>query len=190
MIDIIETLFNPNLTIESNRIKLRIVTPSDIDQLKTLAFESKIWKYFTTEINSERDLSEYIKNILNDFYNKKNVPFVIIDKKHDKIVGMSSFGNVSVLDSRVEIGWSWIGLDFQGTGVNSEYKRLLLSFAFDKLKFIRVEFKTDVLNVKARRALEKIGAVEEGVLRSHTQMHHNRRRDTIYYSILQEEWNH
>jgi len=103
---------------------------------------------------------------------------------------MSSFGNVSVLDSRVEIGWSWIGLDFQGTGVNSEYKRLLLSFAFDKLKFIRVEFKTDVLNVKARRALEKIGAVEEGVLRSHTQMHHNRRRDTIYYSILQEEWNH
>ena len=81
-----------------------------------------------------------------------------------------------------------MGKEFQGTGINKECKFLLLQYAFEHLKFERVEFKTDVLNKASRRALEKIGAKEEGILRSHTLMHDGRRRDTIYYGILINEW--
>ena len=185
----IERLFNPNLILENGKIKLRIVSLDDISELKKIAFEPKIWEYYVVEMTSENDLLEYVENKLEEFHGRKNVPFVIIDKKTNNIAGMSSFLNISIFDSRIEIGWSWLGKKFQGVGINGSYKKRMLSFAFDELGFIRVEFKTDVLNLKARRALEKIGAIEEGILRSHRQMPHNRRRDTIYYSILQNEWN-
>ncbi|PZR04404.1 MAG: GNAT family N-acetyltransferase, partial [Flavobacterium psychrophilum] len=120
---------------------------------------------------------------------RKILPFVIIDKRKDNtLVGMSSYTNISYADKRIEIGWSWLGVRYQGTGINGIYKRVLVKYAFEKLGFVRVEFKTDVLNKQARKALLKIGAVEEGILRSHTQMHSNRRRDTIYYGIIKDEW--
>jgi RimJ/RimL family protein N-acetyltransferase len=183
-------LFDKDITIENEVIKLRLVTKEDIYDLKKIAFDKEIWKFYTLEINNENDLDNYLNSLLKDFSEKRNIPFVIISKKdNNKIVGMSSFGNIAIPDSRIEIGWSWLGTDFQGKGINGEYKNLLLDFTFNNLKLTRVEFKTDVFNLKARRGLVKIGAIEEGVLRSHTQMHSNRRRDTIYYSILKEEWN-
>ena len=105
------------------------------------------------------------------------------------MIGSTSFGNFSFKDRRVEIGWTWIAKEYQGSGVNNEIKYLMLKYAFETLNFERVEVKTDVLNVKARRALSRIGFKEEGVLRSHTVMTHGRRRDTLYYSILKSEWN-
>jgi RimJ/RimL family protein N-acetyltransferase len=104
------------------------------------------------------------------------------------VVGSTAFGNFSPKDNRIEIGWSWIETLSQGTGINKNAKFHLLNFAFDYLNMERVEFKTDVLNVRARAGLIKIGAMEEGVLRSHTLMPDNRRRDTVYYSVLKEEW--
>jgi RimJ/RimL family protein N-acetyltransferase len=184
----IKILFNPKLIIENENVSLRIVSMDDIPFLKKIAIDKSIWTYFTDEINSLQDLEIYVKNLLIQFADYKNVPFIIYDKKKQQIVGMSSFGNISEKDQRIEIGWSWIAPVAQGSGINKEYKDLLINFAFKELGFVRLEFKTDVLNSKARRALEKIGAIEEGVLRSHTLMHHNRRRDTIYYSILQDEW--
>ncbi|MFK7000955.1 GNAT family protein [Flavobacterium oreochromis] len=188
MVSAIEALFNPDFIIENELIKLRIVSPGDLSQLEEIASDPSIWKYYTVELYTEEDLKLYVQKCLADFSTKSLVPFVIIDKQINKIVGMSAYGNISVPDRRIEIGWSWIGSSFQGTGVNGSYKKLLLKFAFEHLDFLRVEFKTDVLNGKARKALLKIGATEEGILRSHTLMHHDRRRDTIYYSILKEEW--
>ncbi|MFK7059262.1 GNAT family protein [Flavobacterium oreochromis] len=188
MVSAIEALFNPDFIIENELIKLRIVSPGDLSQLNEIASDPSIWKYYTVELYTEEDLKLYVQKCLADFSTKSLVPFVIIDKQINKIVGMSAYGNISVPDRRIEIGWSWIGSSFQGTGVNGSYKKLLLKFAFEHLDFLRVEFKTDVLNGKARKALLKIGATEEGILRSHTLMHHDRRRDTIYYSILKEEW--
>jgi RimJ/RimL family protein N-acetyltransferase len=104
------------------------------------------------------------------------------------VIGSTSFGNIDLLHGRLEIGWTWLGRQFQGVGINREVKFLLLRFAFEALEIKRVEFKTDVLNQQSRRALKNIGATEEGVLRSHMIMPHNRRRDTIYYSILADEW--
>jgi N-acetyltransferase len=184
-----EALFNPALVLENARIKLRIVQKADIEELETIAYEPSIWSYFTSEIANKQELTDYVNGSLSEYAKKQKVPFVIIDKKANKIIGMSSYGNISLPDRRIEIGWSWLSPLAQGTGANQSYKYLLLEFAFDALQLARVEFKTDVLNAKARKALLKIGATEEGVLRSHTLMPKNRRRDTIYYSILNNEWN-
>jgi RimJ/RimL family protein N-acetyltransferase len=98
------------------------------------------------------------------------------------------YGNLSEPDRRLEIGWSWLGSDFRGRGINRWVKFLLLEHAFEDLGAERVEFKTDVLNLQARAGLRNIGAVEEGVLRSFNPMPDGRRRDAIYYSILRAEW--
>ena len=103
-------------------------------------------------------------------------------------MGSTSFGNISLRDKRAEIGWTWIGQNYQGKGINSEIKYLMIKYLFETLDFERVELKTDVLNIKARKALLRIGLKEEGVLRSHTLMTHGRRRDTVYYSLLKSEW--
>lgn len=182
-------LFDKDLVLEQGNTQVRILRPDDIEELKHIACDLSIWKYFTLEISNQEELQNYVDDMIRDFEAKKIVPFVIIDKKENKIVGMSAFGNISIKDKRLEIGWSWLSPSSQGTGINKRYKDLLVGFVFKELDFIRVEFKTDVLNIKARRALVKIGATEEGVLRSHTLMHHDRRRDTIYYSILKDEWN-
>lgn len=183
-----ERLFDPFQLLESNRINLRPIQKSDFEQLKVIAYDPLIWKHFTVEILSDLELKRYIDDAVHDFEKKQRVTFLIFDKIRERAVGMSSLGNISVVDRRIEIGWSWLGSEFQGVGINQEYKNLLLGFVFDELGFLRVEFKTDVLNTKARKALMKIGGVEEGVLRSHTLMPHGRRRNTIYYSILQNEW--
>jgi RimJ/RimL family protein N-acetyltransferase len=183
-----ERLFDPLQILESDRISLRHIQKSDFELLKAIAYDPSIWKHFTVEILSDQELQRYIDDAVHDFEKKQRVTFLIFDKVRDCAVGMSSLGNISVVDRRIEIGWSWLGSDFQGVGINQEYKNLLLRFVFDELGFLRVEFKTDILNTKARKALTKIGGVEEGVLRSHTQMPHGRRRNTIYYSILQDEW--
>ena len=105
----------------------------------------------------------------------------MIETADGDIAGSTAFGYWSANDRRVEIGGSWLGREYQGTGINREAKFLLLSYAFDVLGMARVEFKTDVLN-------QNIGATEEGVLRSHTLTPGGRRRDTIYYSMLEDEW--
>ena len=97
-------------------------------------------------------------------------------------------GNISYHDLRLEIGWSWLGTDFRSTGLNRHAKYSMMKYAFDELTFERVEFKTDVMNVRARKGLENVGGKEEGILRSHMTMWNNRRRTSIYYSVLREEW--
>ena len=133
-------------------------------------------------------LYKWIEAGINDINNKKRLAFTVIDKQSNQIVGSTSIGNISPHDRRVEIGWTWLGREFQGRGINDQAKYLLIKYCFEELDCERVEFKTDILNEPAKRALKRIGAVEEGVLRSHTLMTNNRRRDTIYYSILKHEW--
>jgi N-acetyltransferase len=96
--------------------------------------------------------------------------------------------NISLHDLRLEIGGSWLGKKFRSTNINRHSKYALTKYTFDELNFARVEFKTDVLNTRARKGLEKIGGKEEGVFRSHMTMWNNRRRDSVYYSVLKNEW--
>lgn len=116
------------------------------------------------------------------------VPFAVVSKAVGRTVGSTRYANIDRANRRLEIGWTWYGRDFQRTAVNTETKYLLLSHAFETLECIRVEFKTDVLNERSRRALLRIGATEEGVFRRHMILPDGRVRDTVYFSIIDTRW--
>ena len=176
------------LILQTDEVILRPMISDDFNSFENLTKDKSMWIYFTSDLSDRADLHYWIDTALSDMENKTRLAFTIIEKSSDSPVGSTSFGNISFRDRRIEIGWTWISREFQGKGVNSQIKYLMLKYAFEKLDIERVEIKTDVLNIPARKALLRIGAKEEGVLRSHTLMTHGRRRDTIYYSILRSEW--
>lgn len=180
--------FPAKLSLDSELVQLRILRQEDVEQLKPLTASGTSWKYFTKLLDDEQSYNAWMKEALQDYGSQRRVPFVIIDKKQNTLAGSTSYGNISFFDKRLEIGWSWLGDAFKGTGVNTHAKFLLMQYAFETLGFERVEIKTDNLNERAKAALLKVGAKPEGVLRSHMQMPNNRRRDSIYFSVLKEEW--
>ena len=182
------SLFDPDIKLETSLVQLRIINSSDAEAFRRIMFEKETWEFYTEQYSDEFGLQEFVGQAIADFQSKTRCPFAVIERKKRQVIGSTSFGNISSRDKRIEIGWTWLCKDSRGRGANRHAKFLLLEYAFEVLQYQRVEFKTDVLNQAARKALLKIGAVEEGILRSHTQMHSNRRRDTIYYSILRDEW--
>jgi RimJ/RimL family protein N-acetyltransferase len=183
-----EQLFARDLILESEDVILRAVKPNDFEAYRNLVFDKRIWKYFTSELSTDNDLENWLMDCISDRDAGVRAAFSIINKKTEEITGSSSFGNISFRDGRLEIGWSWINPKFQKTGMNRNAKFLLMDFAFETLNMVRVEFKTDILNEQARKGLLGINCTEEGVLRSHTLMPKGRRRDTIFYSVLKDEW--
>lgn len=177
-----------HLSLESELVLLKPLSKEDIYSFEKLVHEKSLWDYFTMELDNPGELGKWIQIALENRTENIRIPFTIMDKSNNRIAGSSSYGSISFFDKRIEIGWSWLGKEFQGTGINFHAKFLLLSYAFDILDFERVEIKTDHLNERAKQALRKIGAQEEGVLRSHMQMPNNRRRDSVYFSILKNEW--
>lgn len=173
--------------LENEHVQLRLLR-SDDDGLLPLALEPETWKHTVTKIASAIEYYNWLNQCISEHEQQTRFPFVIIDKQTGALAGSTSYGNISPVDKRLEIGWTWLGKPFRGTGLNRHCKFLLLSYAFEVLHFERVELKTDVLNIRSRKAMLKIGATEEGILRSHSLMHDGRRRDTIYYSILRSEW--
>lgn len=177
-----------DIVLQNEQILLRPMRYEDLVHLWSLANDSQMWIYFSKDLSKYENLKDWVEISLCQIKNMERLAFTIIDKLQKQIIGSTSFGNLSIIDKRIEIGWTWIGTAFQGTEANKQIKYLMLKYCFEENDFERVEFKTDVLNIKARKALLKIGMVEEGILRSHTLMSHNRRRDTIYYSVLRSEW--
>jgi RimJ/RimL family protein N-acetyltransferase len=180
--------FPASFELETPRVRLRLLQPEDYDILLSLAQSKDIWKYFTKELSDPQEMRAWIAELLKEREEGKRMPFVIIDKDTGEVCGSTSYLNISFYDKRLEIGSSWLGQSFIGMGVNKQAKFALLSYAFGVMKMERVEIKTDNLNERAKAALLKVGMIPEGVLRSHMQMHSNRRRDTIYFSIIKNEW--
>ncbi|MBB6327968.1 RimJ/RimL family protein N-acetyltransferase [Algoriphagus iocasae] len=172
------------LILENEKVLLRPISEQDFSSLKPLCNDPDMWTWFTFDLSTEEGFSDWVIPALAH----QRIQFTVVDKTSGKVAGSTAFGSFSPRDQRLEIGWTWLGKEFQGTGINQEMKYLMLEHCFESLKLMRVEIKTDVLNLPARKALLKLGAVEEGVLRSHTLMVKGRRRDTIYYSVLPEEW--
>ena len=174
--------------LESDQALLRPVAFTDRAALAEIAFDADTWRYFVQRIDADVDLDGFIRQAVEDHAAKRRVVFVVIDKATGSVAGSMAYGNLAEADRRLEIGWSWLGRAYRGTGLNRWAKFLLLEHAFERLDCERVEFKTDVLNLQARKGLQNIGATEEGVLRSFNYMPDGRRRDAIYYSILRLEW--
>jgi len=177
-----------DLVLKNDLVLLRPLVYDDYSSFEQLTGDRSMWIYFTSDLSIRQELKAWINDAIEDTRSKIRLAFAVVDRSSGIAVGSTSFGNISNRDKRLEIGWTWIGREFQGRGINDSMKFLMLKYAFETLEFERVEMKTDVLNIHARRALLRIGATEEGILRSHTLMTNGRRRDTIYYSILRSEW--
>ncbi|MDP4264641.1 MAG: GNAT family protein [Bacteroidota bacterium] len=180
----------PNdLVLETKRALLRPLSVEDYAIfLKLAKQDADMWYYFTLNLGDEKQLQKWMEVAFADKAANTRRPFTIIDKQTGQISGSSSLGNISMYDLRAEIGWSWLGKDSRSTGLNRHAKYAMMKYAFDELHFERIEFKTDEQNARARKGLQNVGGIEEGVLRSHMTMWNNRRRSSIYYSVLKSEW--
>lgn len=158
------------------------------EQLCEIGFDESLWRWMTNVCLTETAMKNYVETALDEFERKVSLPFVTIDKSKNKIVGSTRFGNIDGKNRKTEIGWTWINPAWQRTFINTEAKFLMLRHAFDVWKCVRVEFKTDVLNEKSRNAILRIGAKEEGLLRNHFITDSGRLRDTVYFSIIENEW--
>lgn len=161
---------------------------TDVEIFLPITQSAGLWKYFSRELHEEDQLRQWLDEAIAEKLACKRVPFTVIDKASGAVCGSTSYGNISFYDKRIEIGWTWLGEKYLGSGINRNCKYALLKYAFEEMQFERVEIKTDILNERARQALKNIGAREEGILRSHMLMPLGRRRDSIYYSILKNEW--
>ena len=181
-------MISPNLKLETDKVLLRPLQHFDIASFTPITKDASVWKYFTLLLDDPSQLQQWVETALQEREEGKRIPFSIIEKATGNICGSTSFGSISYFDKLIEIGWSWLAKQYQGTGINFHAKFSLLSYAFDVLDWEKVEIKTDDLNERAKQGLRKIGAKEEGVLRSHMQMPLNRRRDSVFFSILKNEW--
>ena len=177
------------IILEGKHVRLEPLTQAHHAQLCEVGLDDELWRLTTTIIRTPEDMKKYIDAAAKDFSDGKALPFAIIEKTSGKAVGSTRFGNIDTIHRRVEIGWTWIARQWQRTFINTEAKYLLLSHAFDTLGCMRVEFKTDSTNSRSRNALTRIGAIEEGVFRNHMIMPGGRIRHSVYFSIIDSEWN-
>jgi RimJ/RimL family protein N-acetyltransferase len=180
--------FEQVIILENDLASLTPMNESDFEKLEAIAYHPQIWRAGMSNLKVPAHLKGYIQTALKEKERHLSYPFVIYDKKNDRVAGSTRFGNISFDNKRLEIGWTWLHPDFQGTGLNKACKFLLLQFAFETLGFNRVEIKTDAINLQSRKAILKIGAKEEGIFRRHQITSEGRVRDSAYYSIIREEW--
>jgi len=177
-----------NVRLESERALLRPLTLDDEEALQQVADDDSLWIYGLQDLSKPGELNKYIRHAIADRENSTSAVWVIIDKKTNKVAGCTRLAEISWKDERGQIGWTWIGRDFQGSGLNKEMKFLILSYGFEVLGLNRIEFKADERNHQSRQALLGIGATREGVLRQHMKIHNGYIRNTVFYSILKSEW--
>jgi N-acetyltransferase len=169
-------------------VRLEPMTLEHHAGLSEVGLDPEIWRYTLVLVRTPEEMRSYMEAALDLQRQGTALPFVTIERSSGRIVGSTRFGNYDPANSRIEIGWTWIAPPWQRTAINTEAKYLMLSHAFETLHCVRVELKTDVLNAPSRNAMLRIGAREEGILRKHSLVWNGRYRDSIYYSILDEEW--
>ena len=169
-------------------VRLEPLTAAHVDAVFPVAIQPALWQHTVSRIESREDLLAYVDEALSEQQAGSSLPFATIAAATGEVIGSTRFGNIVPRFRRAEIGWTWIGEAWQRTAVNTEAKLLMLQHAFETWDFRRVEFKTSARNAKSRQALLRLGAVEEGTLRQHMTHADGTPRDSVYYSILRDEW--
>lgn len=175
-------------TLENARVKLSPLTLDNYHHLVSIAQEKDLIYYSPSDISTPEKLKNYVEVALDGFQNDTVIPFIIFDKLKLKYAGSTRYGLINWKNKVLHIGWTWIGHEFQGSGLNKDMKYVMLQYAFETLEFEKVEFRIDDRNQKSRKAVEKLGATLEGILRKDTLMNEGYRRNTCCYGILKEEW--
>ena len=158
------------------------------DALAAAVADGALWQLAYTSIPHPADMAREIARRLGLHAAGSMLPFAVLDGTHGRAVGMTTFMNIDAKGPRVEIGSTWYARSAQRTALNTEAKKLLLAHAFDALGCLAVELRTHVLNAQSRRAIERLGAKLDGILRSHQRLGDGSLRDTCVYSIIAAEW--
>ena len=170
------------------RVILEPLTLDHVPALAAVGLDPEIWRYTTSQVRDAEDMRRYVETALQWQRDGTAVPFATVDRASGRVVGSTRFANIDREHRRVEIGWTWIVPAFQRTRVNTEAKWLMLRHAFETWGCRRVELKTSALNLRSRAAIRRLGAVEEGTLRKHMINADGTARDTVYFSITDDEW--
>ena len=176
------------IVIQGQYVRLEPLTHAHTEALIAAAGDGEIWKSDVTVVPSANTIRQYIEDALRGLERGAELPFAITSKATGDVVGTTRFYEIVPADRRVAIGYTWLARSAQRTPVNTETKLLLLEHAFEHWKCVRVEFITDVLNVQSRTAILRLGAKQEGILRNHMIMPSGRIRDSVFFSVIAEEW--
>jgi RimJ/RimL family protein N-acetyltransferase len=176
------------VTLAGATVRLIPLTLDHVDALAQVGLEAPLWRWQPAPIADLDGMHAYVCAALADQDRGLVLPFAIVDQASGRIIGSTRYMDIAMAHRRLEIGATWINSAYQRTGANTDAKRLLLTHAFEVLGVQRVVLKTEALNEQSRKAIARLGAVEEGVFRKHLIATSGRARDMVYFSILDTEW--
>ena len=177
------------ITLTGKHVRLEPIGEQHIAGLAEIGRGHDFWKFMLYgDMKIEADFRHFVEDLLAREQKGTDLPFAVIHLASGRVAGSTRYLNIDRPNRGLEVGGTWYGPEFQRTAVNTECKYLLLTYAFEILKAIRVQIKTDLLNVRSQKAIERIGAIKEGVLRNHMILQDGRIRDSVFYSILDKEW--
>ncbi|MCI0553813.1 MAG: GNAT family N-acetyltransferase [Anaerolineae bacterium] len=177
------------IILQGKHVRLEPMTEAHVPALAEIGIGQPFWDFMVYgKINTVDDMRNWVLDVLSREKNGTDLAFVVIHLESGRVAGATRYLNIMPDDRGLEIGGTWYGPEFQRTAVNTECKYLLLSHAFETLGCIRVQLKTDLRNERSQKAIERIGAVKEGVLRNHMILPDGHYRHSVYYSILDTEW--
>src|ERR1700686_1440680 len=171
--------------LEGQHVRLEPLSPAHEESLIAAAGDGELWNSIVTVVPTRATMAAYIESALSAQVQGRELPFVIIRKSSGQVVGSTRFYGIERDERRVAIGYTWLAASAQRTEVNTEAKLLLLTHAFERLRFIRVELITDVLNQQSRKAILRLGAQQEGVPPNHLIMGGGRYRDLVCFSTIE-----
>ncbi|MEM8939906.1 MAG: GNAT family protein [Bacteroidota bacterium] len=174
--------------LSDSKVELLPLSKSYIEKMRLLSSDSDIWTWYSADLSNPDDLENWMMNRLKESEEGDKMSYAVLKKDSGSIIGSTSYGHIDWKEKCIEIGWTWLGKDYIGAGINSHMKFLMLRHAFEVMQIERLELRTDKENIRSRKAMEKIGAKHDGTLRNHRVTQGNRRRDTVIYSIIKSEW--
>lgn len=177
-----------HMTLEGRAVRLEPLSMAHSAHLCEIGLEPELWRWIPQRVTTQEEMRAYIQSALDAQRAGTALPFATVERKTGRVIGSTRFGNMDLANLRVEIGWTWLGLEWQRTAANTEAKYLMLRQAFENWGCVRVELKTDSMNERSRRAIQRLGAKEEGMLRNHMVTWSGRLRHTVYYSVIDSEW--
>ena len=183
-------IFEPKpIVLDGDHVRLEPIELRHAADLYEAGNDESIWRYKWVPMPQSLDeVRQWTEAVTQSMTRGNEIAYAIVSKTDQRAIGSTRYLNISPAHRMLEIGWTWIGTKYQRTAVNTECKYLLLTHAFEQLGAVRVQFKTDARNERSRRAIERLGAVKEGVLRKSHTTHTGHIRDSVYYSIIDDEW--
>lgn len=179
--------YKKQILLENHRVKLVPFEEVYKEKLKRIIYDEDL--HFSVECKNDEDFQKYIYETIDQRKSGNSYPFLVIDKRTNEIAGSTRYGHIQFNNKRLEIGWTWYGKQFRGTGLNKACKYELLKYVFEIMNFRRVQLSADIENIRSQKAIKKLGATQEGIFRANYIDSSGISRDDVYFSIIHTEWN-